>query len=108
MSVLATTRRFIAKYGEPATLTRAGETDLPLKAKRVVTQRELEETGGTSAQLHNFVKIGTAELTASSWTLKAPQRTDKLVLGGRTRMVLSARPVLEGGTTGLYVLELAG
>jgi hypothetical protein len=108
MGILNTAGRFIAKYGQAATLKRQGESDLAVKVKRVVTLRELEDTGNTAAQLHNFVKAGTAELAASDWTVKAPARKDQLSLDGRVRTILSVRPVLYGNTVGLYVLELAG
>ncbi len=107
MSVLATAARFIALYGQAATLKRTGSTNISLKAKRLTAQ-QIIELGNTSAQIGGAVKIGTAELAASDWSVKAPLRTDQLVLDGRTVSVLAVRPVKEGDTTSLYVLELAG
>lgn len=106
MSVAATAVRLIRLRGEAMVLKRAGETDLPLKGKRI--PGTLVETGGSAAQQRFDVKIETAELAASTWSVKAPRRTDRLAVGGRDRTVDDAIPLLEGGVTVLYRLTVSG
>lgn len=97
----------IAEHGETATLARTGETSITLKAKRIGGTTEAVG-GGTAVQQVFRVKIGTAELLASAWAVKAPTRGDRLTIGGRGRTVRDARPLNEGGTACLYELEVAG
>lgn len=106
MSVLDTAARFIATHGEPMTLKRSGETDLPLKGKRRVGV--LEETGNSAALQRFKVKIAPTELAASTWSVKAPRRNDRLTVAGRDRTVLDATPLGDGGAVGLYELEVSG
>lgn len=108
MSLIATARRFVSRHGETATLAREEEaTTITLKARRVSGTLE-ELAGGTGGQQSFRVRIGSAELLASAWTVKAPARGDHLNIGGRVRSVLDARPVKDGAAVGLYDLEVAG
>ena len=54
------------------------------------------------------MKIGLAELEASSWASKVPTRTDTIVIGGRTRSIIDAQPEGDSGMVALYVLEVVG
>lgn len=108
MSLVKVARRFIARYGETATLARDGEgTTVSLKARRI--GGNIEEVGGVTAGQQVFrVKIGSTELAASAWSTKEPKRGDRLTIGGRARTVRDARPIKDGSTVGLYELEVAG
>ena len=98
----------MADHGEDATLARELEgTTITLKAKRLGGNTE-RVGGGTAEQQVFRVKIGTAELTASAWSVKAPKRGDKITIGGWTRSVRDARPISDGSTVVLYELEVAG
>ncbi len=96
----------IAEHGESMTLRRAGETDLPLKGKRI--GGGLDDTGNSAAQQRFKVKIAPTELAASAWAVKAPRRTDRLTVAGRDRTVVDATPLGDGGEVGLYELEVVG
>lgn len=107
VSLIETAARFVAERGETMTLSREAEgTTITLKGKRMTGA--LVEMGNTAAQQRFRVKIATAELTASAWAVKAPARFDRLVVGGVTRTVDDVRPILDGGTVGLYELEVVG
>lgn len=107
MSVLETAARFIAERGEPMTLGRKSEvTTIALNGKRM--PGGLDDLANTAAQQRFRVKIATAELAASAWAVKVPARYDTLVVGGATRIVDDVRPLMDGATVGLYLLEVVG
>ena len=97
----------IAEHGETMTLQREGETDLTLKGKRIAGGTT-DDVGNTAVQQNFRVKIGLAELEASSWASKVPTRTDTIVIGGRTRSIIDAQPEGDSGMVALYVLEVVG
>ena len=97
----------LAEHGESMTLSRAGETAITLTGKRITGTTE--QVGGSAEQQRFRVKIGTAELDASSWTSKAPTAAgDTLTVGGRVRTVMDVRPLGDGGTVAIYELEVLG
>lgn len=104
------TARIIAQHGETMVLKRASEAAaVTLKGKRVLLRAGLDNVPVSSAAQQSFsVRVGVAELAASSWANKAPARKDSLVIDGRERMVLDVRPLKDGDTPLLYILELAG
>ena len=106
-SVARSVARMMAMHGETMVLKRASEpTTVTLQGKRLTG--ELVDTGGSSAQQQFRVRIGTAEILASSWVSKQPTRHDTLVVDGRERSVLDVRPLGDGATVILYELEVAG
>lgn len=108
MSILETTARFISQRGESMTLAREGEgTTITLKGKRVPGTTV---SVGNSAEQQSFrVKIGTAELLASAWSVKVPSSsTDSLTVDSVPRAVVDVRPLADGGVTGAYELEVIG
>lgn len=96
----------LADYGEAMTLARAGETAISLKGQSMTGG--IEQIGGSAEQQRFRVRIGTAELAASSWASKAPTMTDTLTVDGRVRTILNVQSLNVGNTTVLYELELAG
>lgn len=96
----------IREHGATITLKREGETDLPLKGKRL--PGEPIDIGGSAVQQGFRVKIAPVELLASAWQSKAPRRGDTLVVDGRERQVLDVQPRLDGDTVALYELTVAG
>ena len=108
MSILETAARFISQRGESMTLAREGEgTTITLKGKRI--PGSTEAIGNTAEQQRFRVKIGTAELLASAWSVKVPNAyTDTLTVGSIVRTVLDVRPLNDRGVTVLYDLEVAG
>lgn len=108
MSVFETAARFIAERGETMTLAREGEaTTISLKGKRI--PGSTVEIGGSAAQQQFRVKIGTAELLASAWSVKVPSSgTDSITADGRARTILDVRPLNDAGVTALYELEVVG
>lgn len=108
MTFASMTRRFVATYGETMVLKRASE-GMPVTVKGRRLRAALDTApGGTAAQQSFQVKIGVAELAASGWANKAPQRKDSIVIDGRERTVLDARPLKDGETVLLYLLDVAG
>ncbi len=108
MSVAASAARMVALYGQTMTLRRPGETDLPLKGKRL-PRGVLVSAGNTATQQEMTVLIAPTELAASTWTIKVPSAsTDRLVVDGRARTILDVQPRLEGDTVALYDLLVAG
>lgn len=99
--------RIIEKHGESMTLKRKTEaTAIVLKGKRI--QGEIEETGNSAVQQQFRVKIGPNELGRSEWGRKHPQRTDQMVIGGKTRIILDVRPLKDRGAVKLFELTVAG
>lgn len=105
---LAAAARFIATYGDDFTLKRQGEADLPVKGKRMTLRYGIDPLGNSSVQQSFRLRIGTAELAASSWSSKVPARTDTIVVAGRTRAILNIAPVSVGATVAMYEFEVAG
>ena len=106
-TILSHASRLIAAHGETMTLGRTSEgTTISVAGKRTVGA--LVDVGNGAAQQRFRVKIGTVELLASAWTVKAPKRKDTLAIGGKTRIVEDVRPLNDGATTVLYELEVAG
>lgn len=106
MTLASNAARMIRKKGETMTLRRSGETDLALKGKRV--GGALDPIGGSAAQQAFTVRIAPTELAASSWAVKAPRRTDQLVIAGVTHTVLGSRPLSDGDTVAMHELEVSG
>lgn len=97
----------IAEHGQDMTLKRAGETDLPVKGKRI--PGALVDTGNSGTQQQFRVKIAPTELLASTWAVKVPSANgDSLRVDGRDRAVLDVIPLREGETVALYELLVAG
>ncbi len=97
----------MAEHGEAMTLSRAGETSITVMGKRL--SGTTDGIGGSAEQQSFRVKIGTAELDASSWATKVPSAaTDTLTVGGRVRTVIDVRPIGDGGTVAIYELEVVG
>ena len=106
MSLADVAARMIARSGESMTLARSGETSIVLKGKRI--GGTLEALGNTGQQRFR-VKIGTAELLASSWATKVPTASgDTLTVAGRVCAVLDVKPISDATTVPLYELEVAG
>lgn len=107
MSALDRAGDIIAEHGETMTLSRAGNTAITLKGKRI--PGTTEETGGSATQQRFRVKIGTAELNAGTWVSKVPSAaSDTLTVDGRPRTVVDVRPLGDGGVVALYELEVLG
>ena len=106
MSVFETAARFISEHGETMVLSRSGHIDIPLKGKRY--GNSLEDLGNSSQQQVFRIRIGTDELVASPWAIRAPKRGDKLIVDGRVRAVRDAFPLKDGDIVALYELEVAG
>lgn len=105
--VAAAVAAVMAEHGEDMTLARANETAITLKGKRIIGTTE--QVGGSAEQQRFRVRIGTAELDASAWAVKAPSAdSDTLTVGGRVRTVVDVRPLGDGGTVALYELEVMG
>ena len=100
--------RLVALHGETMTLARVAEgSAVVLKGKRIAGA--VEEGGGSATQQRFRVRIGTAELLASAWAVKAPSSsTDTLTVGGVARTVMDVRPLGAAGTVALYELEVVG
>lgn len=106
-NILRSTSRIIGSKGETMVLSRTGVVStITLKGKRY--GGETVEGGGSAVQQVFKVKIRPDEILASSWASKVPVRNDKLLVGGRTRIVLDARPLNHEDTLMLYELEVAG
>ncbi len=108
--VLRNTARLILRHGETMTLSRAGETDIVLRGKRV--GGSLDSVGNSDQQSFR-VLISPTELQASAWASKVPAAGgegpgDTIFVGGRTRNVLDVRPRGDGDVLALYELEVAG
>lgn len=99
--------RIVAAHGQPMTLKRSGEADLSVTGKRLLL-RIGDEAVGNSQQTRFRVKIGTAELAASSWANKVAAIGDFIVVDGRTCNVLDVWPIEHAGSVALYELEVAG
>lgn len=106
MSLASNAASMIARKGESMTLKRTGETDIALKGKRI--GGTLDDIGGTAAQQVFRVKIGAAEIAASSWASKVPVRHDSIVIGGRERTIEDVRPLSDGDTVAMYELQVGG
>ena len=108
MSVHETAARFISERGDTMTLAREGEaTTITLKGKRI--PGSTVAVGGSAEQQQFRVKIGTAELLASAWSVKVPNSgTDAITVDGIPRTILDVRPLNDAGVTALYELEVAG
>jgi hypothetical protein len=107
VDVVRNAARLIALHGETMVLKRASEpTTVVLKGKRLVGSTV--DVGGSAVQQEFRVKIGTTELSSSAWTNKAPVRHDSIVIDGRERSILDARPLGDAGTVALYELLVAG
>ena len=96
----------IAAHGESMTLKREGSTSIDVKAKRL--QGSTDSIGGSAVQQEFRVRLGTAELAASSWSPASPVRTDSIVIDGRERSILDVRPLRDGDVVHLYELTVAG
>lgn len=101
--------RFLSLYGQPATLQR-GAASVELQAHvSDFTPRDLEGADGLQIG-DSKVVISTTQLNAVQWPLEGesriPRKGDRLVVAGRTRMVLYgyAAPYIAGE---LIRLELA-
>lgn len=99
--------RIMAGRGQAMTLKRSGEADLAVKGKRLLL-RVLEDAVGNASQDAFRLKIGTAELTASTWASPVPKPGDTIVIDGRTCSVLGVWPLEDAGATIAYELEVAG
>ncbi|WP_289294518.1 hypothetical protein [uncultured Reyranella sp.] len=107
MSATDAALRMLAKYGQAMTLKREGESDLPVKGKRI--PGALVDAGNSGTQQQFRVKIAPTELLASAWTVKVPSANgDSLRVDGRDRAVLDVIPLREGETVALYELLVAG
>lgn len=107
MSASDSALRMLAKYGQAMTLKRDGESDLPVKGKRI--PGSLTETGNSGTQQQFRVKVAPTELLASTWAVKVPSANgDSLVVDGRERAVLDVIPLREGESVALYELLVAG
>lgn len=99
--------QIIGDHGETVVLARDGEgTTITLKGKRL--RGALEDAGNTATQQSFRVLLGTAELLASAWTVKAPQVDDVATVDGRRCSVLDVQPRKDGDTVALYELIVAG
>ena len=107
MSATSAAHRMLGKYGQTMVLKRAGESDLPLKGKRI--PGSLVDTGNSTAQQQFRVKIRPTELLASAWAVKEPSaKGDTLHVDGRERTVRDVFPLREGESVALYELLVAG
>jgi hypothetical protein len=97
--------RIMAARGSTMTLKREGESDLTVAGKSLAGA---EAAVGNATQDSFRVKIGAAEINASSWAVKAPKPGDRIVTGGRERSVLAAWPLDDSDATAGYLLEVAG
>jgi hypothetical protein len=99
--------RLLALHGETMVLKRTSEaTAVVLKGKRLVGSTV--DVGGSAVQQEFRVKIGTSELSLSTWTTKVPRRHDSIVIDGRERSILDVRPLGDAGTVALHELLVAG
>jgi hypothetical protein len=99
--------RMMASHGEAMTLARDGEaTTIAVQGKRI--QGGTEDIGNSAVQQVFRVKIGTAEILASSWAVKAPKFADQITIGSKVRSIRDVRPLNDSGSTVLYELEVAG
>ena len=105
-SMKASVGRILAARGESMTLKREGATSIAVKAKRL--QGSIESIGGSAVHQEFRVRLGTAELAASSWSPAAPVRTDSIVIDDRERSILDVRPLRDGDVVYMYDLTVAG
>ena len=110
MSLVANASWMIALKGETMMLNRTGETSITLKGRRI--GGGLNDVGNADQQAFR-VKIGTVELLASAWAVKAPTAGgsgagDTITIDGRVRAILDVKPIRDGETVALYDLEVAG
>lgn len=107
MSLHDTAARFVAQHGESMVLARTSEAStVTLKGKRI--PGTTVEVGGSAVQQSFRVKVGVAELAASAWSVKEPKRGDTITVAGVPRAIEDARPLGDGGVTGLWELEVVG
>lgn len=108
MSVGSTFVRMLNRFGRSMTLTRSSEgTTITLKGMRVLGSAE--SLGNTAEQQRFRVRIGTSELAASAWAVKAPNaQGDTLTVDSYVRTITDAQPLNEAGTVVGYVLEVVG
>jgi hypothetical protein len=102
----AAVARILAAHGESMTLKREGAASIAVKAKRL--PGSIESIGGSAVQQEFQVRLGTAELAASSWSPAVPVRTDSIVIDDRERSILDVRPLRDGDVVHLYELTVAG
>ena len=105
-SMKAAVARIIAAHGESMTLKREGSTSIAVKGKRL--QGTTDQVGGSAVHQEFRVRLGTAELAASSWSPAAPVRTDSIVIDDRERSILDVRPLGDAGVVHMYELTVAG
>ncbi|HTE35786.1 MAG TPA: hypothetical protein VK634_15015 [Reyranella sp.] len=111
MSLFERVQAIIGEHGETMTLARAGEdTAITFKGKRI--GGALDGLGNTSQQRFR-VKLSTAEMLASAWTVKEPSAggtgpSDTLTVAGRVRNLLDVKPLRDGDTVAAWELEVAG
>lgn len=108
MSIANSVSGIIDRHGEAMTLKRTGEADLPVIGKRI-SGGALADIGNSATEQVFRIRLSTTQLGASGWAVKVPSAdTDLIVVGGRTRKVLDAMPMGDGGTVACWMLEVAG
>ena len=96
----------LTDHGESMTLTRTGGASVVLYGKRVGMPTDAVESG-TTASDQIEVRISRAEIAAASWP-EPPRRTDTILIGGRTYMVLAAQQHDDRGTVYGWKLQVVG
>jgi hypothetical protein len=96
----------IAEHGETMTLKRTGQSDLSLKGKRAGMPIDNGETGAERSEQID-VRIGRAEIAAASWP-EPPKHTDRLVIGGRTFVVMAVQQHDDRGVVYGWKLQVVG
>lgn len=93
------------REGTTMVLKRKGLSDLDVKG--VPHGSSDIDTGNTAAQSERKVRIGNGEISLAPDT-RAPRRTDKIVIDGKTMVVLHVDTKKHAGVTVAHVLTVAG
>ena len=94
------------KHGDGSmTLRRTGQTDLVVKGKRFGSSEE--DTGNTTTQSLQTVRIGNVEIEAVAWP-GPPKRTDQIIIGSRTLIVRHVDSRKARGEYVAHIMTCAG
>lgn len=97
---------FIAEHGETMTLKRSGQSDLTIYGKRYAAPVD-SGLAGTRDSVAFKVKLPHVPMVDAAWP-HPPRKTDQVTIGGRTYVVVTARPLGDAGETHGWDLDVAG
>lgn len=104
-AVAARFDRAMQREGTTMVLQRKGLANLDVKG--VAHGSSDEDTGNTAAQSQRRVRIGNGEISRALDT-REPRRTDKIVVDGKTMVILHVDTKKHAGVTVAHVLTVAG